>query len=92
MSEIYSNSEIGQNITGLKKYDFILNARNKIKSLPSVKPQTVRCKDCKWWKDSDGFYRRGVHAESKCPINRREVFEGNGYCYMYEPKERSDKG
>ena len=25
--------------TGLKKYDYILNARNKIKSLPSVAPQ-----------------------------------------------------
>ena len=25
--------------TGLKKYDYILNARNKIKSLPSVTPQ-----------------------------------------------------
>ena len=45
------------------------------------------CKDCKWWKDSDGAYRRGVGAESQCPINRKEVFEGKGYCYMFEPKE-----
>ena len=45
------------------------------------------CKDCKWWKDSDGAYRRGVRAESQCPINRREVFEGNGYCYLFEPQE-----
>lgn len=28
--------------TGLKKYDFILNARDKIKNLPSVKPQEPR--------------------------------------------------
>lgn len=42
---------------------------------PSVIPQTPKCKDCKWWKDSDGKYRRGCGAESKCPINRREVFE-----------------
>lgn len=55
---------------------------------PSVTPQLKmgRCKNCKWWKDSDGLYRRGGHAESQCPINRREVFEGNGYCYMFEPK------
>lgn len=42
--------------TGLKKYDFILNARNKIKSLPSVNPQTghwikygklYQCSECK---------------------------------------------
>ena len=54
-------------------------------------PKTGHCKDCKWWKDSDGFYRRGGRAESHCPINRREVFEGNGYCYMFEPQERGDK-
>ena len=61
----------------------------RVNFLPPVNPQpkTGHCKDCKWWKDSDGLYRRGVHAESQCPINRREVFEGNGYCYMYEPQE-----
>jgi hypothetical protein len=51
----------------------------------------IRCRDCKWWRDSDGEYRRGCGAESKCPINRREVFEGNGYCYLYEPQESDDK-
>ena len=49
-----------------------------------------RCKNCKWWKDSDGAYRRGCRAESQCPINRREVFEGNGYCYLYEPLESEE--
>ena len=49
------------------------------------------CKNCRWWKDSDGKYRRGVGAESKCPINNREVYEGNGYCYMFEPQESEDK-
>jgi hypothetical protein len=58
-----------------------------IKAIPSAEPK--KCKDCKWWRDSDGAYRRGIKAV--CPINRREVFEGNGYCYMFEPQERSDK-
>ena len=53
-------------------------------------PKIGHCKDCKWWKDSDGMYRRGSHAESQCPINRREVFEGNGYCYMYKPQESEE--
>ena len=60
------------------------------KAVLTVTPQEPRkghCKDCKWWKDSDGAYRRGVRAESQCPINRREVFEGNGYCYLFEPQE-----
>ena len=61
---------------------------NVIKDLPSVTPapKMGRCKDCKWWKDSDGVYRRGVGAESQCPINRKEVYEGNGYCFMFEAK------
>ena len=45
------------------------------------------CRNCRWWKDSDGIYRRGIEAESKCPMNRKEVYEGNGYCYMFELKE-----
>lgn len=49
-------------------------------------PKTGHCKDCKWWKDSDGIYRRGCGAESQCPINRREVLEGNGYCFLFEPQ------
>ena len=63
----------------------------RIRKLPPVNStKTGHCKNCKWWKDSDGTYCRGVHAESKCPINRKEVYEGNGYCYMFEPQERSE--
>ena len=61
-----------------------------IHALPSVTPQEPKCKDCKWWKDSDGEYRRGCGAESKCPINRKEVYEGNGYCYLFEPQESEE--
>lgn len=58
-----------------------------VEKMPSVTPQEPKCKNCKWWKDSDGEYRRGCGAESQCPINRREVFEGNGYCYLFESQE-----
>ena len=66
------------------------NVAKELAKLPSVTPQepkTGHCKDCKWWKDKDGVYRRGISAESKCPINRREVMEGMGYCFMFEPQE-----
>ena len=59
--------------------------------LEEQEPKIGYCRDCKWWKDKDGVYRRGLDAESKCPINRKVVFEGNGYCYMYEPQESEDK-
>lgn len=54
------------------------------------KEKTGHCKDCKWWKDNDGVYRRGIGAESKCPINCKKVYEGNGYCFMFEPQESED--
>lgn len=64
----------------------------KVQKLPSVNPQKIGyCKDCKWWKDSDGAYRRGIGAESQCPMNRIEVIEGNGYCYMFKPQESEVK-
>lgn len=61
--------------------------RNFVKNFPPVILQSKigHCKDCKWWKDSNGFFRRG-RRDDICPINRREVFEGNGYCYLFEPK------
>lgn len=64
-----------------------------MKTLPSVAPKenTGHCKDCKWWKDNDGVYRRGVGAESRCPINRKEVYEGNGYCFIFESQESENK-
>ena len=49
------------------------------------------CKDCRHWKDSDGVYRRGISAESKCPINIKEVYEGNFYCKWFE-KRGSENG
>lgn len=52
--------------------------------------EVIRCKNCKWWKDSDGAYRRGCNAESKCPISHIEVYEGNGYCFLGERKEQTD--
>lgn len=52
---------------------------------------TGHCKDWRWWKDSDGAYRRGAGAESQCPINCQEVYKGNGYCFMYERQESEDK-
>lgn len=60
-----------------------------IRDMPSVNPQerTGHCKDCRWWKDSDGVYRRGIGVESKCPINNESVNHGLGYCYMFEPQK-----
>lgn len=59
-----------------------------IKAIPPAEQK--KCKDCKWWRDSDGAYRRGVKAESRCPINTVSVANGWGYCYMFEPQESEE--
>ena len=77
----------------LNEFYDVENLYERIKQLPPVNPQESKighCKDCRWWKDSDGVYRRGIGAESQCPMNRIEVYEGNGYCYKFEPKESEE--
>lgn len=75
--------------------DEYLDAKDKLFVSMAIKaleqePKTGHCKDCKWWRDSDGTFRRGIGAKSQCPINRIEVFNGNGYCYMYESQESEE--
>ena len=80
------------NCASIDSYDTerqAVRAWNKRVAIPSAEPK--KCKDCKWWRDSDGAYRRGVKAESKCPINTVSVANGWGYCYMFEPQESEDK-
>ena len=69
-----------------------VNIAKELEKLPPVLPEQNKghCKDCKWWKDSDGAFRRGVGAESQCPMNRIEVYEGRGYCFMFEQQESEE--
>lgn len=64
---------------------------NAIKQLPPIQPDIVRCKDCKHWKDSDGVFRRGTGAESKCPLNLHQVYEGTFFCGLAERREVQDE-
>ena len=88
LKEIECGIKAGNYEEGYEHYGHINDMDDIIEAIRYVDP--VKCKDCKRWKDSDGSYRRGVKAESQCPINRKEVFEGNGYCYMFEPQESED--
>ena len=65
--------------------DLCTDTANLLEELEQ-EPKTEHCKDCKWWKDSDGEYRRGCGAESQCPINTHAVYCGEGYCYMFSPR------
>ena len=75
------------------KYKMICEVVDKYFSdeMKEQEPKTGHCKDCKWWRDSDGVYRRGFGAESHCPVNTHAVYCGEGYCYMFEPQERSEE-
>ena len=74
------------------QYGVILDAMNRLDGIPPAQPDIIYCKDCKHWKDSDGVYRRGLDAESKCPLNMKEVYEGTFFCGMAKRREdgRSD--
>lgn len=69
--------------------DRVIQHLKQLSSVAIPSAEQKKCKDCKWWRDSDGAYRRGVKAESKCPINTVSVANGWGYCYMFEEQERS---
>lgn len=76
----------GINVDGIL-YVPLKDVNKHLQNLPPAQPEIIRCKDCKYWKDSDGAYRRGFDAESKCPINLEEVYEGTFYCGMAERRE-----
>lgn len=80
-------------VKGFETYNDYSQLFEFVDTLPPVTPKEKigYCKDCKWWKDNDGVYRRGIGAESKCPINSKKVYEGNGYCYLFEPQESENK-
>ena len=65
-------------------FEIVVNCISIIEEFPSAQPEIIRCKECKYWKDSDGVYRRGFDAESKCPLNLKKVYEGTFYCGMAE--------
>lgn len=67
--------------------DCINGTEEVLRSLPSAQPDIIHCKYCKHWKDSDGVYRRGLDAESKCPLNMKEVYEGTFFCGMAKRRE-----
>lgn len=83
--------EKSYNTDGWDMYTPLVVDADDIEELPPVIPQEPKCKNCKWWKDSDGKYRRGCGAESQCHINTDVVYRGEGYCYMFSPKEKSDR-
>ena len=75
---------------GIEPSGKIYEEHKLILELLEQKPKTEYCKDCKWWKDSDGVYRRGIGAESKCPMNTKVVRLGLGYCYKFAPLVESE--
>ena len=61
-------------------------ARRSVEGLPSVQPEIIRCKDCRWWdKRSDygiGYCMAAKHGywTSHWDISIRRKYEGDFYC------------
>ena len=86
---IYRNDAVMEiaNHLGMPAENWIKIAEEWLRDVPSAQPEIIRCKECKYWKDSDGVYRRGFDAESKCPLNLKKVYEGTFYCGMAERRQ-----
>lgn len=69
----------------------ILYPIRTVEDLPSVQPEIIRCKDCKYWQDQE----KGVVEVPICarPANKYEKFPfvmlvgGDGFCSYAERKE-----
>ena len=74
--------------TGLKKFDFILDARNKIKNLPSVKPQYTEAEIQKMQEmqqaEIEKAYELGKAEQPKTGhwIKEKSICSWDGYSYQ----------
>lgn len=64
--------------------------------MPSVQPDIIRCKDCRWW-DKYGDYDNGYCMAAKhgywsehWDISIRRTYKGDFYCADAEPKGEFD--
>ena len=64
----------------------MIHAINVIKGMPSVQPEIIRCKDCRWW-DKYGDYDNGYcmaakhgHWSEHWEICIRRKYKGDFYC------------
>ena len=76
--------------------DGLLEARGVINTLPSVQPEIIRCKDCKWWDKEDdmplgyclaikhGFYSRNWE------ISIRRTYPEDFFCADAELRGEQD--
>ena len=69
-----------------------------IMALPSAEPESIYCKDCKWWdresEDSPMGYCHACkhgHYSRHWEISIRRTYEEDFFCADAEPKEEGDE-
>jgi hypothetical protein len=70
--------------------------REVINSQPTIQPEIVRCKDCKWWdryNDNNGYCMaaKSCTYTSHWDIQIRRTYDGDFYCAHAEPKEEYEE-
>ena len=90
-----------ENVLGDYEYDdgvaFVYAAAHNhiidvIERLPSVQPEIIRCKDCRWWDKYDdydnGYCMAAKHGywSEHWEISIRRTYKGDFYCADAEPK------
>ena len=94
MSDLISRQaaiEINQSYHGQMPNEVNYRIWKEIKELPSIQPEIIRCKECKYWQDQE----EGIVEVQICarPANKYEKFPlvmligGDGFCSYAERKE-----
>ena len=71
-------------------------AMDAIKNLPTVQPEIIRCKDCRWWDKFDdydnGYCMAAKHGywSGHWEISIRRKYKGDFYCADAEPKGKQE--
>ena len=93
---MYSNN-FGDDAIDKYTIAIIDNDAQTIAQLPSVQPEIIRCKECRWW-DKYGDYDNGYCMAAKhgywsehWEISIRRTYEGDFYCADAEPKGEQDE-
>ena len=61
-----------------------------IEELPSVEPEIIRCKDCRWYKKERGWHGIEYTVCKLSPINR-PIREEDDFCSRAERREEGEQ-
>ena len=84
-----------QAIDEIRKCRFVVDAIEKIRGLPTIQPEIVRCKDCKHWIPYDWMFSEVWRSKNMADYSEDEIgcnwcdmaMKANDFCSRGEKRE-----